>query len=222
MTLFAQFTPEGEKGLTIAIHSAEAEPFIQAVKALEKNPKLKPEKLGYTQRFIDGFRQADLFLDGWSRLKYDDEIQYDAETNMLLAVGLALEDGREIPVNFDRLTSRLAEHVYMSYHEAKKASLNNTKATASHGSTKGKDIDCSLLTMSNMLMVALFLRYSMTALQLFLRKRLKVLIPILIGKGKKGNVMAVANGTLLDPEKNQEFLAEQLELLLDNLVVKSP
>jgi len=222
LTLFAQFLPDSKNGLAVVIRSAEAVQLTRALKATIADPKANPEKFGYSKRFIEGFQQSDLFLDEYVHLKHDDEVQYDADDNTLLAVGSTVSGGKEVQDNFDDLTARLAEHVYMSYHEARTASASNTRAAAAHGSPKGKDIDRSLLTLSNMLMVGLFLRYTMTALQLFLRRRLKALIPVLIGKSKKGNVLAVANGMLLDPIKHQEFLKEQLSVLFDQLVIEGP
>lgn len=223
MSLFAQFIPDGRNGLAVTIRSAEADHFNEALKALVNDPKADIEKeFGYTPRFIDGFRQADLFLDSFGYLKSDDEIQYDPETNALLAVGMAVEDGREFRINFDDMMARLAEHIYMNYHEARATSTGNTRFHEGRGSDKGKDIDHVHLSLTNGFMLAVFMRYCMCAFQLFLRRKIRVLIPVLIGKDPKGNLTAVANGQLLDPQKYQDYVEEQLKGLLDHLVVKGP
>lgn len=222
MSLFAQFIPDSRNGLAVTIRSAEADRFNKTLKALVNDPSTDTEKHGYSKRFLDGFRQADLFLDDFGYLRSDDEIQYDEHSNTLMAVGMVVEDGRAFPVNFDDKLARLAEHIYMNYHEAKATAVKNTRYHTGRGSEKGKDIDHVHLALTNGFMVAVFLRYCMCAFQLFLRRKLRVLIPVLIDKDEKGSVSAVANGKLLDPQKYQEYVESQLHGLLDHLVVKGP
>lgn len=221
MTIFTQFVPDSRNGLAVTIRSADADHINEALKDLRDNPKVRvDQKHGYTKRFINGFYQSDLFQDGFGYLKSDDELQYDPESNMLLTVGMAIHGGRSVRQNFDETMARLAEHIYLNYHESKATFASNPNYKHGHTPKEGKTAEYSNLLLTNGFLVAMFVRYCMNSLQLLLRRKIKALIPLLIEKDEEDKVTAVANGQLLDPKKFQRYMEEQISGLLDHLVVK--
>lgn len=220
VSIFARILLEGSDGLSLEINSAEADHFNAFLKALVNNPNLDVAGHGYSLRLLDCFKEADVFLDSFSSIKHDDEMQYDAQENRLLAAGLAIEEGRRIPLpEVDPKLARLAEHIYMNYHEARATSAGNTKFHEARGSDKGKDIDRVHLSLTNGLMVALFLRLCMCVLQLRLRRKLNVLVPVRIGRDSGGELFVEADGELLDPAAYQSHVEGLLKELFDHLVV---
>lgn len=221
MSIFARFSPEGAKGLILEIASTEADEFNSLLKELINDPNADVERRGYNKRFLDAFRAADLFLDANDAINHDDALQYDAESNTLLAAGLAITEGRRVPLaEIDPKLERIAEHVYMNYHEARATAVKNTKYHEGRGSGKGKDIDHVHLALTNGLMLFVFLRYCMCVIQLLIRRHLNVMVPVKIGRDADGTVYAVADGDLLDPVAYQRHVENLLHVLLDHLVVK--
>jgi len=210
MSIFIQVSPDSTSGLTLHVQSASHEVLEKALRYVTSvGQKGAERKFGFTKEFLDEFAKTDVFPSGVNFLRVDDEFQYDAEDNTLVAGAKLYAHGRVIQFPDDPLLKRLAEHIHLQWAESHRNSDENDSFNEERDRQEGIIVDKHITGINALLTQLLAIRMMLCSFQYLLRKKLRAYVPVLIGTDDKGKVAAFVNGSLLDPRKLKDHILQQ-------------